>query len=88
MPVLNWTDGNAPIKAKSQIVHEEPVILQMPNTFDVDLNGEKFSGILHEATGILYNCDGHKALSWLADQCHEPDLKIVAEACAYSSSLC
>lgn len=68
-------------------MHEEPVILQMPNTFEIDLNGERFSGILHEATGILYNCDGSNALSWLADQTHEPDLNFIAEACAYSGSL-
>lgn len=87
MPILDWTDDHAPLKAKAQIVHEEPVILQMPNTFEIDLNGERFSGILHEATGILYNCDGSNALSWLADQTHEPDLNFIAEACAYSGSL-
>lgn len=87
MPVLDWTADKTPLKAKAQIMHEEPVILQMPITFDASLSGEEFAGKLHQETGILYDCDGSRALSWLADQNHEPDLNIIAEACAYSSSL-
>ena len=87
MPILDWTGDKAPLKAKAQIMHEEPVILQMPSTFDITLNEEHFSGKQHEDTGILYNCDASEALSWLATQNNEPDLNIIAEACAYSSSL-
>ena len=86
MPVLDWAGDNAPLKAKAQIMHEEPVILQMPETFDASLHGEVFDGKLHEETGIIYDCDGSKVLGWLATQNHEPDLNIIAEACAYSSS--
>ena len=42
MPVVDWSGEYAPIKAKTRIMHKEPVILQMPSTFDVSLNGEKF----------------------------------------------
>jgi hypothetical protein len=87
MPVLDWTVDKAPLKAKAQIIHEEPVILQMPATFDTSLDAESFSGKLHEETGILYDCDGSRVLSWLATRNHEPDLNIIAEACAYSNSL-
>lgn len=87
MPVLDWAVDNAPLKAKAQIMHEEPVILQMPETFDASLHGEAFAGKLHEETGIMYDCDGSKALGWLATRNQEPDLNIIAEACAYSSSL-
>lgn len=87
MPVLNWTSDNAPLRAKAQIMHEEPVILQMPDTFVAPLNDESFAGKLHEESGIIYDCNGLKALNWLAIQNHEPDLSIIAEACAYSSSL-
>ena len=87
MPVLNWDEDKVPLKAKAQIMHEEPVILQMPAGFDVSLDGSEFDCKLHEDTGILYNCDGFRALSWLADQNQEPALRIIADACAYSSSL-
>jgi hypothetical protein len=66
MPVLDWSRDRASLKAKAQIVHEEPVILQMPDSFDVSLDGEVFAGRLHEKTGILYNCNGYKVLNWLA----------------------
>ena len=68
MPVLDWSGEYAPIKAKTQIMHEEPVILQMPNTFDVSLNGEKFSGKLNPENGIQFNCNGFKVFVWLAKQ--------------------
>jgi hypothetical protein len=87
MPLLEWTGQNAAIKAKAQIMHEEPVILQMPETFDATVNAEEFSGKVHEVTGILYDCEGPKVLEWLANRNDEPDLHIIAEACAYSSSL-
>ena len=87
IPVLNWTDDKAPLKAKAQIEREEPVILQMPDTFNTYLNGEDFAGRLHTESGIQYDCDGSKVMCWLAIQNHEPDLHIDAEACASSSSL-
>lgn len=87
IPILDWNNDKAPLKAKAQITHEEPVILQMPDTFDAHLDREQFACKLHEDTGILYDCDGYKVLSWLATRNNEPDLNIIAEACAYSSSL-
>ena len=87
MPVLDWTGENAPVKAKTQIMHEEPVILQMPDTFDASLDVEQFSGRIDEETGIRFNCDGSKLLRWLATQNKDPDLDVIADACAYSSSL-
>ena len=87
MPVLNWTGANTPVKAKAQIMHEEPVILQMPDTFNASLEGERFSGRLDEETGIRFNCDGSKLFRWLAIQNKDHDLCVIADACAYSSSL-
>ncbi len=87
MPVLNWTGVNTPVRAKAQIMHEEPVILQMPDTFDASLDAERFSGRLDEETGIRFNYEGSKLLRWLATQNKDPDLGLIADACAYSSSL-
>lgn len=87
MPVLNWDTEKAPLKAKAQIMHEEPVILQMPDTFDATLDAGEFVCKRHEKTGILYNCEATGALGWLATRNHEPGLNIVADACAHSGSL-
>ena len=86
MPVLNWSQDKAPQKAKAQILHEEPVILQMPDSFDASLDIDEFAGKLQEDTGMLYDCDGFTVLRQLAIQNQEPSLNIVAEACAESSS--
>ena len=87
MPVVDWSGEYAPIKAKTRIMHEEPVTLQMPNTSDVLLNGEKFSGRLNTGNGIQFNCNGFRVFVWLAKQNRDPELAVIAVACAYSSSL-
>lgn len=86
MPVLDWREDNAPHKAKAQILHQEPVILQMPDDFDISVSGDQLGCKLQEDTGILYDCDGGKTLQQLATKSHLPALNSVAEACEESSS--
>lgn len=86
MPLLDWTDEKTVLRAKAQILHQEPVILQMPDTFDAFLDDDDYGCILHEETGILYNCDGGRLLHRLAQQNQLPGLDQVAEACSESSS--
>jgi hypothetical protein len=86
MPVLDWRDEKAPIKAKAQILHQEPVILQMPDDFDASVDGDQFGCKLQQDTGILYDCEGGKILQQLATQSRLPALNTIAEACIKSSS--
>jgi hypothetical protein len=86
MPVLDWRDDKAPQKAKAQILHQEPLILQMPDNFDASVDGDRFACKLQEDTGILYDCEGGSILQQLAMQNHLPTLNTVAEACIKSSS--
>jgi len=86
MPLLHWTDDKTALRAKAQILHQEPVILQMPDTFDASLDNDDYGCILHEETGILYNCDGGRLLHRLAQQNQLPDLNLVADACTASNS--
>lgn len=86
MPELDWTDEKAAQKAVAQILHQEPVILHMPDSFDASLDGDAFGCELQASSGIFYNCDGGKALRQLAMQNHLPELDLVASACARSSS--
>jgi len=86
MPVLDWSAPQAPIKAKAQILHQEPVILQMPDSFDPSLDGEVFGCELQGDSGILYNCEGGNVLNRLAIQNELTDLTMLAEACFQSGS--
>jgi hypothetical protein len=86
MPVLDWSDAKAPQKAKAQILHQEPIILQMPNDFDADIDGDEFGCALQEDSGTLLNCRGSGVLNSLATKNALPGLKIVADACAESNS--
>ena len=87
MPALDWRISKPPFKAKALIVHEEPVILQMPSDFDASLDGQDFSGVVHRRIGIVCNCDARQVLRWLSRRKREPGMEIVAEACAWSGSL-
>lgn len=86
MPVLDWNDHNAPLKAKAQILHQEPVILQMQDDFDTSVDGAEFDCDPEESSGILCNCDGGKVLGQLAALNRLPSLNIIADACTRSSS--
>lgn len=85
MPVLNWSENRAPEKASAQILHQEPVILQMPDDFDTALDGNAYN-CQQQDNGIIYNCDGHKILQQLATQNNLPELNTIAKACLQSSS--
>lgn len=86
MPVLDWRDTNTAHKAKAQILHQEPVILQMPEDFDTALAAESIDCELQMDTGILVNCDGGEMLTQLAERNQLPELALVAEACVKSNS--
>ena len=86
MPVLDWSEDKAPQKAKAQILHQQPLILQMPNDFNASVDGDEFGCKLQEDTGILYDCDGGRILRQLAEQNRIPSLDTVAEACIESNS--
>jgi len=86
IPVLDWQAAKAPQKAKAQILHQEPVILQMPDDFRIDIESDAF-GCKWEGDGdILYDCEGGELLRQVAQQTHLDGLTVVAEACTRSSS--
>lgn len=87
VPVLNWSDEKAPYKAKAQILREEPVILQMPFDFRLNVEGDEFGCELEKDSGILYDCDGGKILEQVARETRLHGLEIIADACVQTSSL-
>lgn len=86
IPVLDWGEKKAALKAKAQILHQEPVILQMPSSFHIDIESDAFGCKREDDSDILYDCEGGGLLKQVAEQEHLEGLNIVAEACIRSSS--
>ena len=86
LPVLDWTDQHSALKAKAQILHEEPVILQMPDDFDCIVDAAECNCQENDDPGLLLNCDGGEILNRLAEANDMPGLRTVAEACVEAGS--
>lgn len=52
IPVLKWSDPHSLPKAKNQVLHEEPVIIAMDDSFTVDINAGTCGCRQDKATGI------------------------------------
>lgn len=85
MPKLDWSAENTALIAKAQILHQEPVILNMPASFDATLDGDAYGCRIDAGSRILFDCDS-EALHRLAERNHLSDLDIVADACVRWSS--
>lgn len=86
IPVLKWNDQASTAKAKLQILHQEPVVLEMPEHYAYEFDGEAAQCKLQEETGIFYDCEPQPILDSLSHLNADPDLKAVADACVESSS--
>lgn len=87
MPCLDLNDKAAINKSKIQILHQEPLILILPEDIDLQLDWGKYHCEYDASGDIHYNCDGGKALSELAKRNNVPGFSELAEACYESSSL-
>ncbi|WP_018874184.1 MULTISPECIES: hypothetical protein [unclassified Thioalkalivibrio] len=85
MPVLDWQDGKNAMRAKFQVMHEEPVVLKMPADMDWSVNEGEFGCTLDDS-GMPRDCEGGSLLHRLAELNDMPGLEDIAKACAYSSS--
>ncbi|WP_017940543.1 MULTISPECIES: hypothetical protein [unclassified Thioalkalivibrio] len=85
MPALDWENGRNAMRAKFQVMHEEPVVLNMPPDMDWSVNGGEFGCTLDEK-GMPRDCEGGSLLHRLAKLNDMPGLGDIAQACAYSSS--
>lgn len=87
MPVLSWQGDLSARKAKAQIAHEEPVILQMDTGFEVALDGAAWGCHLDESAGRFLGCHPREALTELAKAIGEPSLAMVGEAAAQAGQV-
>ena len=86
MPRLNWQESHSIGKAKSQIRHQEPVVLNMPMDFVMDVEPEYHHCKYDERTGVLYDCTPDPLLDQLASLNRSPALKELGEICVITSS--
>ena len=86
IPMIDWSTEHAAAKAKAQILHQEPVVLQMPADFNIELDGHSYNCRLNENTVILHDCNGAATLHRLAAENHYASLHTIAIACMRSGS--
>ncbi|MGD8592294.1 MAG: hypothetical protein PVF82_05645 [Gammaproteobacteria bacterium] len=87
MPQLDLNDKAAIEKAKVQILHQEPLIMSIPDEIDLQLDWNNFNCEYDENADVHYNCDGGKAVFELANRVDHPEFSELADACNESSSL-
>ncbi len=86
MPELNWADPQTALKAKAQLLHEEPVILIMPEDTRFPADAAACGGELDAETGMVVNCDPAEALGRVAEINAFEAMGEVAEAAVVSGS--
>lgn len=79
LPVMAWGSENSALRARVQIMHEEPLILEMASDFDINVDAiackcQKGDDGMH-----FMGCDPKCTLSLLADANHLPALAKVGE---------
>lgn len=86
MAELDLNEPNSINKAKTQILHQEPVILNLPKDFNMNLNWQEYNCLWDKVADTHYNCDAGKALKELAKNNQIMELNELSSACIESSS--
>ncbi|MGA7802728.1 MAG: hypothetical protein WCC36_18170 [Gammaproteobacteria bacterium] len=82
LPVMVWNDDNSALRVRAQLLHEEPVILNMGNPFEIGAGGQACGCHPHVDGGRYLGCDPGRALGMLADSNGWPALSVVGQAAA------
>ena len=79
MPELSWTETQAMEKAQLQIKRLEPLILILPDTADLRIDGEQFNCREHQEDGLVVTCDPRATMTELAQRNGIPQLAELGE---------
>lgn len=79
MPELSWGDEQALEKAKLQVKRLEPLILVLPETADLQVDGERFHCREIKNDGLVIACDARATMSELATRNGLPQLAELGE---------
>ena len=86
MPTIDLDDEASINKAKAQILHQEPLVLNLPNNLDLNVQWDNFSCHFDEDQGIHFDCDGGNLIAELAKTTQTYDLSVLSKACVESGS--
>lgn len=87
LPVMAWSVENSALRARAQILHGEPLILEMGNDFDIHVDARDCGCQTVDEGKHFLRCDPKRTLSLLADANHLPALAQVGEAAEKASLL-
>lgn len=79
LPHVQWEHENSVYMARAQVEREEPLIIDMPEGFELEVDGEACGCTWHEETGIFINCDPEPTLGGLARRNGSEDMSQLAE---------
>lgn len=86
MPTIDLNDEAGIKKAKAQILHQEPLVLNLPDNFDLNVQWDNFSCRFDEEQDIHFDCDGGNLITELAKITRSHDLSVLSKACVESGS--
>lgn len=87
LPVMAWDGENSALRARAQIMHEEPVILEMGSGFDITVDAGACKCQTVEDGKHFVGCDAKCTLSLLADVNHLPALAKIGEVAKQAGML-
>lgn len=80
IPVLKWEGSISAKKASAQIHHAEPLILQMPEGFNMVIDAGACDCRAGDKAGIQLDCNAEMILNALSKLNNLPDLAMLANA--------
>jgi len=87
LPVMAWDSQDSALRARAQIMHEEPLILEMGSGFDIAVDDEACKCQSIDDGKHFIGCDPKSTLSLLADANHLPALAKVGEVAEQAGML-
>ncbi|HED33888.1 MAG TPA: hypothetical protein ENJ08_06675 [Gammaproteobacteria bacterium] len=78
IPVLMWQNAISAKKAMAQVRHEEPLIIQMPDDFNMDIDISICGCSAGKSPEHHLNCHVKNILEMLADKNQMPELAELA----------
>ena len=80
LPVMAWDVENSALRARAQILHGEPLILEMGDGFDINVDASDCGCQTVDKGKHLGGCAPKRTLYLLAEANHLPALAEVGEA--------
>lgn len=87
MPVMTWEGKNSAFKARAQVMHGEPLIMEMGAGFGIVVDPATCGCRVVDEGKRLLGCEPRSTLTHLAGANRQPALESVGEAAAQAGLL-